>query len=360
MISNQVISKTIEDLHTITRIGFTVYDVQGRVISDTADENTLDPSAIAQFASSPADSQEISGYYFFKVEDEGATEYILVSCGKGEDAYTMGKVAVASLQRLMEAYRDRMDRNTFIQNLLLDNLLLVDVYNKAKKLRIDAQARRLVYIVETADEGEPSGMEILRGLFAENEKDFITAVDESSLIYVQELGEEDDYETARETAAMICDMMDTETIPSVRVAFGTIVNEIQQVSQSYKEARMALDVGKIFYTQKRIHAYSALGIGRLIYQLPLNLCEMFMDEVFTKMRPEEFDDETLSTINSFFENNLNVSETARQLFVHRNTLVYRLEKFEKSTGLDIRCFEDALIVRIALMVVSYMRYMKKS
>ena len=358
MISNQVIAKTIEDLHSITRIDFSVYDPEGQEIAGTSSEDMMDRETVRLFFTSPADSQEIRGHHFFKVEDDGNTAYVLISKGKGEDVYMMGKVAVASLQALMVAYQEQFNRNTFVQNLLLDNLLLVDIYNKARKLHIDAQVRRLVYIIETGSDKDSAAMEVLKGLFSANSQDFITAVDENSLIYVQEVTDEDpDYQNAKATAAMICDMMDTESIPSVRVAFGTIVDEISFVSQSYKEARMALNVGKIFYTQKRIHAYSALGIGRLIYQLPVNLCEMFMNEIFTQQRPDDFDEETLATINSFFENNLNVSETARQLFVHRNTLVYRLDKLQKSTGLDIRNFEDALTFKIALMVVSYMKYM---
>ena len=358
MISNPVIAKTIEDLHNITKIDFFVYEPDGQLVAATA-EDEMDAETISLFASSLADSQEIRGNHFFKLEDDGNVAYILISRGKGEDVYMMGKVAVASIQALMTAYQDQLNRNTFIQNLLLDNLLLVDIYNKARKLHIDAQVKRLVYIVETGGDKDSSAMEVLKGLFGGNSRDFITAVDENSLIYVQEQTEEDPgYQKAISTAAMICDMMDTESVPKVRVAFGTVVDEISLVSQSYKEARMALNVGKIFYSQKRIHSYSALGIGRLIYQLPVNLCEMFMNEIFPNQRPDDFDEETLITINSFFENNLNVSETARQLFVHRNTLVYRLEKIQKTSGLDIRNFEDALTFKIALMVVSYMQYMK--
>ena len=360
MLSNQIIIKTIDDIHSVTKVNFSVCDTEGKVIATTIDSLLIDPETIRQFVASPADSQEIRGNHFFKISAEASLEYILISHGQGEDVYTMGKVAVITLKSLMTAYQDRLDRNTFIQNLLLDNLLLVDIYNKAKKLRIDAQAKRLVYIIETGNDKDSTAMEILKGLFSANSRDFITAVDETSLIYVQEMDEDTESDDAMETAAMICDMMDTESVPNVRVAYGTVVNEIQQVSQSYKEALMALNVGKIFYSQKRIHSYTALGIGRLIYQLPVGLCEMFMNEVFTLQRPEEFDKETLTTINYFFENNLNVSETARQLFVHRNTLVYRLEKLQKSTGLDIRCFDDALTFKIALMVVSYMHYMEKT
>ncbi|OYP57104.1 hypothetical protein CG709_01040 [Lachnotalea glycerini] len=153
-------------------------------------------------------------------------------------------------------------------------------------------------------------------------------------------------------------MLNTEAMTQVRVAYGTIIDEIKEVSKSYKEAKMALDVGKIFYSEKNIVAYNTLGIGRLIYQLPIPLCEMFMKEVFGDNMPDRFDEEPVSTINKFFENNLNVSETSRQLYVHRNTLVYRLEKLQKSTGLDIRIFDDALTFKIAMMVVNYMKYME--
>ena len=175
---------------------------------------------------------------------------------------------------------------------------------------------------------------------------------------VKELKSDESYEELEEIAKMIQDMLNSEAMSAVRVAYGTIVNEINQVSKSYKEAKMALDVGKIFYAEKNIIAYNTLGIGRLIYQLPVQLCEMFMKEIFGENLPNTFDEETLTTINKFFENNLNVSETARQLYVHRNTLVYRLEKLQKSTGLDIRVFDDALTFKIALMVVSYMNYME--
>ena len=242
---------------------------------------------------------------------------------------------------------------------MLDNLLLVDIYNRAKKLHIDVEARRIVFIIETKYEKDNLAMETIKSLFAMKTKDFITAVDEKNIILVKELKENEDYPEMEETAKVMMDMLNTEAMSSVRISYGTIVNEIKQVSKSYKEAKMALDVGKIFYTEKNIIAYNTLGIGRLIYQLPIPLCKMFMQEIFGEHMPDTFDEETLMTINKFFDNNLNVSETSRQLYVHRNTLVYRLEKLQKSTGLDIRVFDDALTFKIALMVVNYMKYMEE-
>ena len=194
-------------------------------------------------------------------------------------------------------------------------------------------------------------------MFSGNKKDFITAVDEKSIILVKELDEKQGYEDIEKIARTIVDMLNTEAMVKATVAYGTIVKEIKEVSRSYKEARMALDVGKIFFSTKNVIAYNNLGIGRLIYQLPIPLCKMFISEIFEGKSPDEFDEETLTTINKFFENSLNVSETSRQLYIHRNTLVYRLDKLQKSTGLDLRVFEDAITFKIALMVVKYMKYM---
>ena len=234
----------------------------------------------------------------------------------------------------------------------------MDIYNRAKKLHIETSAKRVVYIIETKYEKDAGALETVRSLFAAKTKDFITAVDEKNIILVKEIKPTEDYGDLEKTANMILDMLNTEAMTKVHVSFGTIVGDIKEVSRSYKEAKMALDVGKIFYSGKNVVAYSNLGIGRLIYQLPLPLCRMFIREVFENKSPDDFDEETLATINKFFENSLNVSETSRQLYIHRNTLVYRLDKLQKSTGLDLRVFEDAITFKIALMVVKYMKYME--
>ena len=358
MISSQVLQTSIDELRAITRIDLCVFDTEGRTVVSTFSSVDIQSEMVRLFAESAADSQVIQGYHFFKIFDDQVVEYVLVAKGDSDDTYMIGKVAVSEIQNLIIAYKERFDKNNFIQNLLLDNLLLVDIYNRAKKLHIDVEARRVVYVIETKVEKDLGARETLKTLFASKTKDFITAVDEKSIILVHELKAEEGYEEADQVANMIRDMLNSEAMSSVRIAYGTIVEEIKQVSKSYKEAKMALDVGKIFYSEKKVIAYNTLGIGRLIYQLPISLCQMFMKEVFGDNIPDSLDEETLITINKFFENNLNVSETSRQLFVHRNTLVYRLEKLQKSTGLDIRVFDDALTFKIALMVVSYMKYME--
>ncbi len=358
MISNQILQNTIEGLQAITHVDISVMDTEGKTLASTisgADEYEND---VLTFVASPADSQVLAGNQFFKVFDENQLEYVIIARGDSDDVYMIGKIALFQIQNLLVAYKERYDKDNFIKNLLLDNLLLVDIYNRAKKLHIDTEVKRVVYIIETRNEKDNNALETVRSLFSGKQKDFITAVDEKNIILVKEVKVGETYEDLEKTAKIILDMLSTEAMTMVHVSYGTIVNELKDVSRSYKEAKMALDVGKIFYSDRNIIAYGSLGIGRLIYQLPMPLCKMFIKEIFEGKSPDEFDEETLTTINKFFENNLNVSETSRQLYIHRNTLVYRLDKLQKSTGLDLRVFEDAITFKIALMVVKYMKYME--
>ena len=332
-------------------------DLEGNVLAATFPESEEYRSSVVPFVDSPADSQVVQGHQFFKIYDELQVEYVLVAKGSSDDVYMIGKMAAFQIQNLLVAYKERFDKDNFIKNLLLDNLLLVDIYNRAKKLHIAANARRVVFLVDTAQEKDNASMECIRSLLGTKTGDFITAVDEKSIILVKEVKGNESYDELDKTADVIIDMLSTEAMSAAHVAYGTIVNDIREVSRSYKEAKMALDVGKIFYAEKKVIAYSTLGIGRLIYQLPVNLCKIFIEEIFGDNVPYDLDEETLNTLNKFFENNLNVSETSRQLFVHRNTLVYRIEKIQKSTGLDLRSFDDALTFKIALMVVNYMKYL---
>ncbi len=358
MISNQILQNTIEGLKTITRVDICVMDTEGKTLATTVGNAEEYEPAVLAFVDSPADSQVLAGFQFFKVFDEHQLEYVILAKGETDDVYMIGKLAAFQIQNLLVAYKERYDKDNFIKNLLLDNLLLVDIYNRAKKLHIETDVRRVVFIIETKNEKDTNALETVRSLFSGKTKDFITAVDEKNIILVKELKPNETYDDMTRTAKVILDMLNTEAMTKAHVAFGTIINEIKDVSRSYKEAKMALDVGKIFYSGRNVVAYSNLGIGRLIYQLPMPLCKMFIREIFDGKSPDDFDEETLTTINKFFENSLNVSETSRQLYIHRNTLVYRLDKLQKSTNLDLRIFDDAITFKIALMVVKYMKYME--
>ena len=359
MISNQVLQSTIDSIKGIARLDVAIADIDGKVLATTFLEDKELSNMVVSFAESQADSQAAGGYQFFKIFDEHQLEFVLIAHGDSDDVYMVGRLAVLQIQTLLVAYREKFDKDNFVKNLLLDNLLLVDIYNRAKKLHIEVGVRRVVFLIESNETIDVQAQDALKEFFSSESNDFVTAVDEKNIIVVKELQAEDGYEEVQKIAASMLDMLSSEVMLSTRVAYGTIVNEIKEVSRSYKEAKMALEVGKIFFVDRKIVAYNALGIGRLIYQLPIPLCKMFIKEIFVDVSPDDFDEETLETISKFFENNLNVSETSRQLFIHRNTLVYRLDKLDRATGLDLRVFDDAITFQIALMVVKYMKYMEK-
>ena len=315
MISNQILQNTIEGLKGITRIDFCVMDTDGKSLASTFSEQENYVEEVISFVESPADSQVVQGYQFFKIFDEHQLEYILLANGGSDDVYMVGKIAAFQIQNLLVAYKERFDKDNFIKNLLLDNLLLVDIYNRAKKLHIDTEVRRVIFIIETKHEKDTNALDNVRNLLGNRTRDFVTAVDEKNIIVVKELEPNDGHTELEKIAENMYTLLKEDGEEDVLIAYGTVVNDIKEVSKSYKEAKLALDVGKIFFSERSVIAYSALGIGRLIYQLPIPLCKMFIREIFEGKSPDDFDEETLTTINKFFENNLNVSETSRQLYI---------------------------------------------
>lgn len=357
MISNQILQSTVDGLKNITRREFSVVDREGKVVV-TTETNMINTSidGIDFFINSPAENQLVQGYQYFKVADNGTTEYVVLAKGEDEEIYQTGKIAAFQIQSLLIAYKERYDRDNFIKNLLLDNLLLVDIYSRAKKLHIENDLKRIVYLIETDVDKELNSVEIVRNSFPTKGRDFVTAVDEKTIILVKELASNEDKAEVEQFAKDLHSILTEELRKNILVAIGSIVYDLKNISASFKEAKMALEVGKIFEEDKKIIKYEQLGIGRLIYQLPNNLCKMFVGEVLDGITMSAFDEETLTTVAKFFENNLNVSETSRQLYIHRNTLVYRLDKLQKMTGLDLRNFDDAIIFKIMLMVSKYMQY----
>ncbi len=361
MISNQVLQSTIEGIKDISHLDICIMDAGGREVAATQPVFGAAGAAIPEFAASPADSQSAGPFQFFKVFDENQLEYILVINGSTDATLMVGRMAAFQLQGLLGAFKEHYDKDSFIKNLLLDNLLLIDIYERAKKLRIQANSPRVVLLIEMDKEkGRDRDVLVqLQEMQGISSGDYVTQVDENSIVLVHHTEEDREEDALENYAQGVMEHLRASGTTDVRIAYGTVVSELKELSHSFKEARMALDVSRIFFEDKTVIAYNQLGIGRLIYQLPLPLCRMFIREIFKDKRPDEFDEETLTTISKFFENNLNVSETSRQLFIHRNTLVYRLDKLLKSTGLDLRIFEDAITFKIALMVVKYMKYMDR-
>lgn len=357
MISTHKIQAALDEIKEISRIDLALYTEKGKLTAATFEPQEDFEHAVLSFAESMAESQMVAGCHFFKVMVEGELEYVLLTKASAEDAYMVGRLAVCQIRNLVSSYMEQFDRNNFMQNILLGNMLVVDMYNKAQKLHIE-QAERIVYVIGFENKKDATALELVKNLFASKTRDFVTEIDDSSIILIKDTRDMKEDHDLKTLADMIVDNLHAEAMVRVRVGYGNRVNNLPDIAKSYQEAKMALEVGKIFYADKETIAYRYLGIGRLIYQLPMSLCEMFIHEVFGEEVPDVFNEEISGTIQKFFENNLNISETARQLYVHRNTLVYRLERLEKAIGLDIRKFDDAMTFKIAMMVLAHMNYQK--
>ena len=357
MVSNQVVQNTLTEIASITDVNAAVCDPAGKLIGARGDIGIVDEKLISVFARGTAGEQEVAGLLLGRICDEGETVFVAFTDTSAPNAAMALRLIVTQTENLVQAYKEKLDKDSFIKNLLLDNLLPIDIFNRAKKLHIEFKQPRAVFIVETSGQEIPVN-ELLRQTFSGQPGDFVTSINEDTQVIVHEVHSSPGQEELKRVADQIYGVLKDAEV-ACRVSYGAVVEELKDVSKSYKEAKLAHDVGLIFYKDSDVVAYSKLGIGRLIYQLPINLCRMFIGEIFGGRSMDEFDEETLTTINKFFENNLNVSETSRQLFIHRNTLVYRLDKLQKTTGLDLRVFDDAITFKIALMVVKYMDYMDR-
>ena len=275
---------------------------------------------------------------------------------KGEDemAASVCAVAVVAFNGAKVAYEEKHDKATFVKNIISDNILLGDIYTQAKELHFVSEAPRAAFLVRQMGSADAGIIDVIQNLFPDKQSDFVISINETDVALVKQLSDGAEAKELQKIAKQIAAAVTQELGIKVVIGISTVVGHIRDLARAYKEAGVAIDVGKVFENEKTIINYENLGIGRLIYQLPTILCQMFLQEVFKKNPIDALDQETLLTINKFFENNLNVSETARKLFVHRNTLVYRLEKIKKLTGLDLREFDDAITFKVALMVKKYL------
>lgn len=296
----------------------------------------------------------INGYTFYNFGSYIQSNYAVFVEGTDKAAASYAAICGVSLDNLKQFYEEKFDRGNFIKNVILENILPGDIYLKSRELRFNTDAHRAVFLVRVLDNNDASVFDAITNLFPDKTKDFVISINESDIVVVKEIKPNIEPKDLEKLARSVSDSLSTELYTHVLVGIGTMVEGIKDLARSFKEAQIALEVGKVFDIEKTIVSYNNLGIARLIYQLPTTLCEMFLREIFKKGSIDSLDQETLFTIQRFFENNLNVSETSRKLFVHRNTLVYRLEKIKKITGLDLREFDDAIVFKVALMVKKYL------
>ena len=300
-----------------------------------------------------SDAVTVEGYTYRPIGTAAKWEYIVFVEGEDDTAERLADILSISLSTIKNLYDEKYDKNSFIKNIILDNILPSDIYIKGKELRFNTEEVRVVFLIKFLSRTEVLPFNMVQQIFPDKNKDYVISISEQDIVVVKEIKGGTDIREIEKLARSIADTLGTEFYAKVAIGIGTAVDNIKDLARSYKEAQTAIEVGKVFDTEKTVISYENLGIGRLIYQLPTTLCEMFLQEVFKYGSLESLDHETLMTIQCFFENNLNVSETSRKLFVHRNTLVYRLEKIRKLTGLDLREFDHAITFKVALMVKKY-------
>ena len=355
--SNSVFQSVIVQLKDITDRTFGVMDTEGCVVSCT-DMSLLGErwTDAAMKVGSASEGIVTFGQKCFKaiVGTSNYFEYAVFCTGDDETAKAFCNMAYIALNDAKTFYEEKHDRGTFVKNIIMDNILPGDIYIRAKELHFSTDAPRAVFLIRQVGHSDVATVDILSGMFPDKMQDFVLSINETDVAVVKQITAATTGEDLEKLAVSMEETLKNELRIKTVTGIGTISEHLRELADSYKEAQTAIEVGKVFDTEKSIMHYENLGIGRLIYQLPTTLCEIFLSEVFKKNSIDSLDQETLFTINKFFENNLNVSETSRKLFVHRNTLVYRLEKIKKLTGLDLRQFDHAIVFKVALMVRKYL------
>ena len=332
-----------------------IVDNAGNIVSCTElrfiGENV---EAAEDFFSSGSEEGEFGGYSFRRLDgyDNGA-EYAVFAGESGQSAAIACNITAIAINNSKSLYDEKHDKATFIKKIILDNILPGDIYIKSREMQFQNEAKRVAYLIHMDQKQDVAVMDLLQKLFPDRQRDFALTINENEVVLVKELKSNDSKEITKYGRQI--DAGVTELGVAHVIGIGSVATQLKDIARSFKEAQVAVEIGKVFDDSITMMSYENLGIGRLIYQLPTTLCEMFLSEVFKKGSVESLDKETLFTIQKFFENNLNVSETSRKLFVHRNTLVYRLEKIKKLTGLDLREFDNAIVLKVALMVKQYLR-----
>lgn len=355
--SSRIFQGIVEQLTAASQTCIGVIDNDGTVISagDTALIGERWTEAAAAVAAMPENPVSVDGKTFLALKGwNPAFGFSAFVTGVGDAANALCRMAQVSLNFTKTYYEEKHDKSTFVKNIITDNILPGDIYIRAKELHFPTELPRAVFLVRQRGRADVAVVELLQTMFPDQQQDFVISVNETDIAVVRQVAPDTSGEEMTRIAKTIEERLKAELFARTTIGIGTVSEHLRELADSYKEAQVAIEVGKVFDTEKTILNYENLGIGRLIYQLPTTLCEIFLSEVFKKNSIDSLDQETLFTINMFFENSLNVSETSRKLFVHRNTLVYRLEKIKKLTGLDLREFDDAIIFKVALMVKKYL------
>ncbi len=355
VVSNRLFQGIVNQMHDVINRTLGVIDDTGSVVacSEVSRVGELHKGELAEaFANAPV--YVADGYTYRAFGSQAEPEYVAFVEGTDEQAAKYAELISISLGGIKHYYDEKYDRGNFIKNVILDNILPGDIYLKSRELRFSNETTHVVLLIRVVQHSDISVFSVVQNLFPDKSKDFVININENDIALVKEVASNVESKNLEKLANSILDTFATEFYTQTVIGIGTVVTGVKELAKSFKEAQVALEVGKVFDKERKVVSYENLGIARLVYQLPTTLCDMFLREVFQRGSIESLDQETLFTIQRFFENNLNVSETSRKLFVHRNTLVYRLEKIKKLTGLDLREFDDAIVFKVALMVKKYL------
>ena len=355
--TNHIFSDVIQQMKSATERQIGVIDPDGTVVacSDPEQLGAKQPKLARVVALSEEQVVHFSGKTVKVLTNFGGSfDFAVYVEGEDDIARSLCMMAQVALNCTKIYYEEKHDKATFVKNIITDNILPGDIYIRAKELHFPADQNHVVFLVRQVGTVDVGAVDVLQTLFPDRQQDFVISINETDVAVVKAVSADVEQAELLQMASNVEETLKNQLFVKTIIGIGGVAEHLRELADSYKGAQVAIEVGKVFDTEKTIITYENLGIGRLIYQLPTTLCEIFLGEVFKKNSIDTLDQETLFTINKFFENNLNVSETSRKLFVHRNTLVYRLETIKKLTGLDLREFDHAIIFKVALMVKKYL------
>lgn len=358
-----------------------LYDTEGCCVASTTNTEESLANSVQEFTHSEADSQSLGMFLYFKIVCLDTLSYILLVSNFAPDAMTIGRLTVCQMRHLLESQEEAVTKSGFIRNLVNGSLTPTEMNRQVKKLKLSSTTWA-AFVIECGEGFADSyAYQMLEHAFAGHKMDFCCELDEKRLLLVKDTANIlKEFKAAapeaksphkkkatqashaiqlasslRFFAQTLVDTLRAEALVQTHIGYSTTADGFQQLARIYREASTALRIRHTFFAELDTIAYDRLGIGRLIAELPIDLCNIFLNEVFGEHIPDDLDEEAQNTIQKFYDNNLNISETARQLYLHRNTLVYRLERLEKILGLDIRKFEDAMTFKLAMMVLAHVR-----
>jgi len=180
------------------------------------------------------------------------------------------------------------------------------------------------------------------------DKDVLLNMDRHTVVLIKEMTDVETIDDLHQFAQALQETLMGETAHQMTVGIDKMRRTIDELRDSYNEARRAIEVGRIFKPEESIYIYSRLILERFLMELPQDISAYYHGLLFNRKNQRLFNEEMLYTIEMFFKKDLNLSDTARQLYIHRNTLVYRLDKVQRQTGLDLRSFDDAITFKILM------------